>query len=1105
MIEKGVALKLTPQLRALLVSASLLAAACGGKKTFVEVKIQPGASVPAGIKKLDVQLTLNGATVSTPLTEKDGADISFPTSASFEIRTGSGAMTIVVSAEDQAGQEIDLGTSTGSVVSGGVNLFEVHMQGGVASLVFDRPSADLGSAAVASTTAVSTLTVKNPGPVATGTVQLHFDEQSSPFSIAADTCSTKPLAAGASCTVGVAYTPIVGGARTTTLRAVAAPGGTGEIALNATGLWVLTVGTRATGSSGGSIKLGGAAFCGSGCTLKTAMFPNGGSVTLTAVPDAGSAFGGWGGDCQGTSTSCTLTFDRSHSVSASWLQQVALTVSVSGGGAGTVSSDKPGISSCGSPTGGTCAAGYDLDQQVTLTTTPASGSRVGTWTGCVPTGNTCMVKLSSATSVGVSFVKIYNLTVALAGSGSGTVTPSPASASSCGANCYTYDAQTTVNLSADAAPWSRFVGWSGASCPGTAPQCSITLGADTTLTATFNSIYTVSVTRPTAGGSVTSTPAGINCSANVNAPCSATFDSSTSVTLSALSDSTARFGGWGTSGCTPTPNGSSCAIASLGSDTSISASFITIYPLSIAVAGSSTGAGSVTSNPAGINCPSTACSTTFDSGTVVNLTATPGDSFTRVILSGDCTASPAPGVATTCSVTMSAARAVAVTSNRTTSITINKGGPKNDTITSPSGLVNCGPSCGSQTFTADVGTQVTLQARPANGSGVVFRSWSGICAGSTFHDCTFTATSSIGSAIATFALQTYNIVFVSSQTFAANLGGARAYDTSCNQLATAAGINNAGGTAFVAWMSDGAPGAAGASNAGAQLVKAVSGARGWARVDGAPFSDLPSDFELNNKVYNPISVDETGAPAMSGSAWTGTDGQGNTSGQNCTNWTNNAPPPANATTCQGPLYTAGSVLGGPQSWTAASGGCYCNIPQRIYCFENDRSTALAVTATTGKLMFISPETFSLTAGGGSSADAFCKQSAPTGNTSPWKALLSTATMPASSVLVQAQTYVSKDGIVIGTGAQIAAGTPLTGIWQRADGTYAANFPHVWSGANLPSQLGTSTTTCSDWSDPTAAGGNGFVGEADDTNWFFKFVTGGDACSKKTNAVYCVEQ
>src|ERR1700682_1020532 len=100
MIHKGVALKLTPRLRALLVGASFLAAACG-KSTFVEVKIQPGASVPAGIKKLDVQRTMNGVPVSTPLAEKNGADISCPTSASFEIRAGSGAITIVVSAKDQ--------------------------------------------------------------------------------------------------------------------------------------------------------------------------------------------------------------------------------------------------------------------------------------------------------------------------------------------------------------------------------------------------------------------------------------------------------------------------------------------------------------------------------------------------------------------------------------------------------------------------------------------------------------------------------------------------------------------------------------------------------------------------------------------------------------------------------------------------------------------------------------------------------------------------------------------------------------------------------------------------------------------------------------------
>jgi hypothetical protein len=54
--------------------------------------------------------------------------------------------------------------------------------------------------------------------------------------------------------------------------------------------------------------------CGTSCS---ATFPNGTSVTLSAAPDKGSTFAGWGDACSGTST-CTLTMDADKSVSATF-------------------------------------------------------------------------------------------------------------------------------------------------------------------------------------------------------------------------------------------------------------------------------------------------------------------------------------------------------------------------------------------------------------------------------------------------------------------------------------------------------------------------------------------------------------------------------------------------------------------------------------------------------------------------------------------------------------------------------------------------------------------------------------------------------------------
>ena len=77
------------------------------------------------------------------------------------------------------------------------------------------------------------------------------------------------------------------------------------------------------------------------------------------------------------------------------------------------------------------------------------------------------------------------------------------------------------------------------------------------------------------------------------------------------------------------------------------------YTLSVARSG--TGAGTVTSSSGGISCGAT-CSATFTSGAVVTLTATPATGSTFAGWTGACS-----GAASTCAVTMSAARSVTAT------------------------------------------------------------------------------------------------------------------------------------------------------------------------------------------------------------------------------------------------------------------------------------------------------------------------------------------------------------------------------------------------------------------------------------------------------------
>lgn len=127
----------------------------------------------------------------------------------------------------------------------------------------------------------------------------------------------------------------------------------------------------------------------------------------------------------------------------------------------------------------------------------------------------------------------------------------------------------------------------------------------------------------TGSGTITSTPAGVSCPST----CVAKFAQGTSVTLTAAAGSGSTFGTFG-SACT----GASCTLT-LNADQSVTATFNALGPgqLNVTISGS----GTVTSNPAGINCPTT-CSASFSDGTSVNLTATAASGYSFSGFGGAC-------------------------------------------------------------------------------------------------------------------------------------------------------------------------------------------------------------------------------------------------------------------------------------------------------------------------------------------------------------------------------------------------------------------------------------------------------------------------------------
>jgi hypothetical protein len=485
--------------------------------------------------------------------------------------------------------------------------------------------------------------------------------------------------------------------------------GSGVLNLQMGGAAVYSVIVTKAGTGSGQVSSSpGGITCGPTCS---ASFDEGTVVTLTASPNAGSAFIGWSGaGCSGTGT-CQVTMDAPTSVTATFTPvSYSMTVKKSGSGTGTVTSSPSGIT-CGS----TCSASFNVGAVVTLTATADPSSSFVGWSGggCSGTG-TCQVTMSNNKSVTAAFSlsTTYQLSVTTAGTGSGTVTSSPAGIT-CGATCSAnFAAGTQVTLTATPGTGSSFGGWSGA-CSGTG-TCQVTMDAAKSVNATFSAAtYQLGVTKAgTGSGKVSSSPAGITCGAT----CLASFAGGTVVTLSAAPVSGSAFTGWSGAGCSGT---GTCQVT-MDAAKSVTATF-TRVTLTLTAKKTGTGTGTVTSSPSGITCGST-CSASFNTGAVVTLTATPDPSSTFVGWSGGgCSGTG------TCQVTMSNNKSVtaAFSLSTTYQLSVTKAGTGSGTVTSSPAGITCGATC-SANFA--FGSQVTLTATPGTGSS--FSGWSGAgCAG----------------------------------------------------------------------------------------------------------------------------------------------------------------------------------------------------------------------------------------------------------------------------------------------------------------------------------------------------------------------------------------
>jgi RHS repeat-associated protein len=319
-------------------------------------------------------------------------------------------------------------------------------------------------------------------------------------------------------------------------------------------------------------------------------------VTLTATAASGSTFKRWGGACQGTATTCTVTLKEAQNVTViTDLLPITLNVTKTGTGTGTVTSSPAGID-CGP----TCSATYtskqaahyddarktrehqdnDEDHQhdhdhehehgkpaasVTLTATPATGSTFQGWSGaCTGTATTCTVTMDQTQSVTAAFAPMpMTLTVSKTGSGTGGTITSLQTGIDCGTTCSAiYDWGTPVTLGTTPAIGAVFKG-----CTGTAATCIVTLDQHQTVSADFAPMPMTLTTAKTGSGTgtITSSPAGIDCGAT----CSGSYDWATPVTLTATPATGSTFQGW-FGACTG--NATTCTVT-LSQTKSVNATF----------------------------------------------------------------------------------------------------------------------------------------------------------------------------------------------------------------------------------------------------------------------------------------------------------------------------------------------------------------------------------------------------------------------------------------------------------------------------------------------------------------------------------------------------
>lgn len=271
----------------------------------------------------------------------------------------------------------------------------------------------------------------------------------------------------------------------------------------------VTLEVRLEGGGAGSVFADPSGVdCGPVCR---AAYPPGTTVLLSAKPDFGMEFAGWGGACDTPDRFCELVLDESAVVTAAFEEldpppppgSHVLTVERLGAANGTLISEPAGIDCPG-----TCSLEVAAGESVTLWAMPGLHSQLTAWGGdCAGSvGASCQIVFDADHGVTASFgwmpcaadadndpsngcyalpvTSGYAVSVTVGGDASGAVVTDVGS-NYCDTACVFEMPAGDVIFTATPATTAVFASWGGACAGVVNDKCPLTIAGPVTVSATF--------------------------------------------------------------------------------------------------------------------------------------------------------------------------------------------------------------------------------------------------------------------------------------------------------------------------------------------------------------------------------------------------------------------------------------------------------------------------------------------------------------------------------------------------------------------------------------------------------------------------------------------